>query len=115
MTDTYTPKEFARSCKLRGYCAEKRALAWLQEQGIEEPTEDDLIRCYYACNESLILPHRRPYIAMRTDGQNMVAPEHASNSRGMSYAQQMRRIQAENDRSDARILRQKMEGANELD
>lgn len=60
MADTYTREEFARSCKLRGYCSEKRALAWLKERGIEEATEADFVRCYYDVNAERI--SARPYV-----------------------------------------------------
>lgn len=113
MNDTYTPDEFAKSCALRGYCKAKAALEWLSENGMTSAVEFDFERCYYDLNRQAILPHRSPYIAMTSSGFNFADPENASNSRGMTYAQQMRRIQRENDRIDA-YIRQKMEGANEL-
>lgn len=60
MADTYTREEFARSCKLRGYCSEKRALAWLREQGIETAVESDFVKCYYAVNAERI--SARPFV-----------------------------------------------------
>ena len=60
MADTYTREKFARSCKLRGYCSEKRALAWLKEQGIETAVESDFVKCYYAVNAERI--SARPFV-----------------------------------------------------
>lgn len=60
MADTYTREEFTRSCKLRGYCSEKRALAWLKEQGIETAVESDFVKCYYAVNAERI--SARPFV-----------------------------------------------------
>lgn len=58
MADTYTREEFARSCKLRGYCSEKIALAWLKEHGMDSATESDFVRCYYAVNQERISARR---------------------------------------------------------
>lgn len=108
MTDIYSPEEFALCFSLRGYGRKKEALKWLEDQGMTEAGEEDFERCYHALNVEMILPHARPFVALRRDGQNYSAPQHQPNSRGDSFAKQMLREQRYSDALD-RAIRRRME------
>lgn len=113
MTDIYTPEEFALCFSLRGYGRKKEALKWLQDHDMTEAGEDDFERCYHDLNVEMILPHTRPFIALRRDGQNYSAPQHQPNSRGDSFAKQMLRELRITDAYDRAIRRSKEDDAHE--
>lgn len=105
--ETYTIEEFAEAFWRRGYGKKKQALAWLNENGIETPTEDDFMHCYHAVQERPIRKHNSRYIAFHLDGQNPVSPSSIGNSRGKSFAAEMAEEMREMDKLDKWIKRKK--------
>lgn len=101
----YTSEEFAVCFSLRGYGRKKDALKWCEEKGITAPAEDDFERCWRDISRPMILPHRRKYIAMRCDGQNISAAANVPNSAGPSFASQMAYEMRATERLDEAIRR----------
>ena len=107
MEDTYTAAEFVRIYGLRGYGRKKDALAWMQEQGMEEATDADFERCYHDLNQEHITARGRKWIAMRIDGTNQSAPQNQPNSKGLSFNAQMMRAQREIDATERWVKKMK--------
>lgn len=93
MNDTYTRTEFAESYSMRGYGRKEDALKWLDENGIEIAHESEFEKCYHEIYKEPITAHRRKWIAMGIDGQNMSAPQAIKNSSGKTFNAQMRDAQ----------------------
>ena len=73
--DTYTPKQFARSLFLRGYCTEKQARLYVQYIGQyttnKTYTEEDFEEAYRYFNKEYM--RSNPIRGLTSDGQNRLS------------------------------------------
>lgn len=90
--EKYSRNEFAACYSLRGYGSKKVALAWLGDR--EEAYEDDFEKCYHEMKKP---EFRRSHHGLTSDGQNMDSASRMGNSRGPSFASQIRREITIND------------------